>query len=414
MKQTKYYHSEIDVQDFPFESITIDVDKYKECILQFNKSKNIEEKYFIATQLPNGIFPVCRFCGNIIVNSNFLLKIVENTVRLVKPSVFRRIINNNEYKLSCCEQCLKQHFINDLPKSEKYYFMKANKYGAYSFGYSYDDYKMICSQTTAVTLKSLQKKWGLNEGLKRWEEYCLKQSKSNSYEYKKEKYGWDRKTFDNFNKSRAVTKNNLINKYGDIEGNTRWESYCKKQQITKSFDYMLKKYGLEQTIKINKSKSQTLENYINRYGDDEGYKRFLSYLQKHKNYYSKISQKLFVELDEILGQKYKTYFATKGNGEYGIKINKKYYKLDYFIKDLNICIEFNGTHFHADPTIYSENDTPNFFNKQLTSKDIWEADNERIEQLSNIGIKTFIVWEREYLNNFDIIKFITQTLNIEL
>ena len=34
MKQTKYYHSEIDVQDFPFESITIDVDKYKECILQ--------------------------------------------------------------------------------------------------------------------------------------------------------------------------------------------------------------------------------------------------------------------------------------------------------------------------------------------------------------------------------------------
>ena len=38
--------------------------------------------------------------------------------------------------------------------------MKANKYGAYSFGYSYDDYKMICSQTTTVTLKSLQKKWG--------------------------------------------------------------------------------------------------------------------------------------------------------------------------------------------------------------------------------------------------------------
>ena len=30
MKQTKYYHSEIDVQDFPFESITIDVDRLRD------------------------------------------------------------------------------------------------------------------------------------------------------------------------------------------------------------------------------------------------------------------------------------------------------------------------------------------------------------------------------------------------
>ena len=66
--------------------------------------------------------------------------------------------------------------------------MKANKYGAYCFNYTEDEYKKICSQTVGITEKSMIRKWGEIEGKKRWKEYCEKQSKTNTFEYKQEKY----------------------------------------------------------------------------------------------------------------------------------------------------------------------------------------------------------------------------------
>lgn len=412
MKNNKYYHTKIDVQDYPFEPIIIS-DIYNDLIIQFNKSKTQSEKYNIAKQLPDGIFPVCRFCGDIIINENFKLKRINNTVQIITPNVWCRQINNVKYYLSCCEKCLLNHFKDEPPKSHKYYFMKANKFGAYSFGYSEEEYKKICSMTVGVTLESMQRKWGVEEGKHRWETYCKQQSVTNTFEYKQQKYGWDVEQFDSFNKSRAITKDNLIKKYGDLEGTTRWDEYVNKQKLTKSFDYMCEHFGEDIAKQINKSKALTLENFIKRHGEENGYKLYLDYTNKHKNYYSKISQNIFNKLDYLLSDKYTTYFATKGNGEYGIRLGSKYIKLDYYIKELNICVEFNGTHFHADPTIYNENDNPNFYNKNLTAKDIWENDNIRYKELNNMGIKTFIIWEREY-DNFDAYKFITETLNIKL
>ena len=163
MKNNKYYHTKIDIQDYPFEPIIIS-DIYNDLIIQFNKSKTKSEKYNIAKQLPEGIFPVCRFCGDIIINENFKLKKINNTVQIIKPNVCCRKINNVKYYLSCCEKCLINHFKDNPPKSPKYYFMKANKFGAYSFGYSEEEYKKICSMTVGVTLEAMQRKWGVDEG----------------------------------------------------------------------------------------------------------------------------------------------------------------------------------------------------------------------------------------------------------
>lgn len=82
--------------------------------------------------------------------------------------------------------------------------MKANKYGAYSYGYSYEDYKKICSMITGVTEKSMIKKWGIELGEQKWKEYCNKQSITNTFEYKKEKYGWDENEFNEFNKKEEL------------------------------------------------------------------------------------------------------------------------------------------------------------------------------------------------------------------
>lgn len=89
--------------------------------------------------------------------------------------------------------------------------------------------------------------------------------------------------------------------------------------------------------------------------------------------------------------------------------------LDYYIKELNICIEFNGEVFHADPNLFEADEYPNPFNKSLTSQDIWDADNRRYKQLKDLhNIITIVVWERDYNDNFNFESFIKNTLNIKL
>lgn len=75
----------------------------------------------------------------------------------------------------------------------------------------------------------------------------------------------------------------------------------------------------------------------------------------------------------------------------------KLYKVDIYIKELNQVIEFNGTYWHADPRFYKED----FFikKKQKTSKQIWEEDQKRLKDLSDMGYKVKVIWEYDYKLN---------------
>jgi len=53
-------------------------------------------------------------------------------------------------------------------------------------------------------------KHGPEEGKRRYEEYKNFLAEKNTFEYKKEKYGWTEEKFKQFNNSRAVTEDNLI------------------------------------------------------------------------------------------------------------------------------------------------------------------------------------------------------------
>ena len=98
-----------------------------------------------------------------------------------------------------------------------------------------------------------------------------------------------------------------------------------------------------------------------------------------------------------------------------MNLGDTYVFLDYFIKELNLCIEFNGTNFHGDPRVYESNDNPNPFNLKLTAKDIWDADKERRKKLKELrNIDTIDVWEIDYKNGIDISYFIKNILKIEL
>ena len=211
----EFYHSTIEVNDYPGDKLYIEnAEQLDEFIKKFNETNNLDEKYIISNYFPNELFQTYRICGKKIIYKNFKINRSVNYINIYNP-IQKRIINDKIYYLSACEECLLNHFKVNPPKSSKYYFMKGNRFGAFCFGYSYEEYKKICSATTGVTEKAMIKKWGIELGKQKWQEYRNKQSEKNKFEYKQNKFGWTKEQFDEFNKSRAVTLKNMINNIFD-------------------------------------------------------------------------------------------------------------------------------------------------------------------------------------------------------
>ena len=168
---SEFYHSTIKGNDYPGDKLYIENTKQlHEFIKKFNETNNLKEKYIISNYFPNELFQTCRICGKKVIYKNFNIKCSKNYINICNP-IQKRIINDKTYYLSVCEDCLLKHFKDNPPKSSKYYFMKANRFGAFCFGYSYEEYKKICSAITGVTEKSMIRKWGIDLGKQKWQEY---------------------------------------------------------------------------------------------------------------------------------------------------------------------------------------------------------------------------------------------------
>jgi len=130
-------------------------------------------------------------------------------------------------------------------------------------------------------------------------------------------------------------------------------------------EYYIKKGHSEKDAKELLSERQrtfTKEKLIKKYGEEEGMNRWVDRQEKWmKNFpkqnYSMISQELFWSLYDSLKTKYKEiYFATNVNGNKTIGVNKEYRVrtkktsrlLDFYIKDIDKVIEFDGTYWHGE------------------------------------------------------------------
>ena len=129
--------------------------------------------------------------------------------------------------------------------------------------------------------------FGEKDGLKKWNHYCKLQSKSNTFEYKKQKYGWTKEDFDEYNKTRAVTLENQIAKYGEEEGTKRFNDYCDKQSYAgNKLEYFIEKYGEKEGLikfkEVNSKKSLTVDTFINKYGEKDGVLRYHKYMESKR------------------------------------------------------------------------------------------------------------------------------------
>ncbi|MEG1141616.1 MAG: hypothetical protein RSE41_04075, partial [Clostridia bacterium] len=185
------------------------------------------------------------------------------------------------------------------------------------------------------------------------------------------------------NKSRAVTLENLIKKYGNEEGQERWNAYCERQRHTCSLEYFIETYGNEEGTKKYES---ALRAFI-----EAG-------MQSHTFICSNISIEMFDKLKNYFNEN-EIFYGDKN--EQKIVINRSIYSLDYYDKTLNICVEFNGDYWHCNPNKYKENDywkSP--YDKNLIPvKQIWDRDKKRLNNIESTGLKVFVIWESDYKKN---------------
>ena len=265
-----------------------------------------------------------------------------------------------------------------------------------------------------ATLESKIMRFGKDEGTRKWKEYCARQSYTCSKEYMMKEKGMTEEEWNQFNANRASTKENFIKRYGENEGTRRWNNYCAYESYAGS----------------------SLMWFINKYGEEEGKQKYNEICLKKESSksYSYVSQTLFKSIDEKLGD-----FAIKSrweqkNHEYEIiapsdiffiknhideinniditvgmnlipifeKENIKMIKMrpDYLLN--KHIIEFNGDFWHANPSIYKPEEVLERFNKTYDiAKDIWERDKHRLSILESLGFKVLVVWESEYAEDPD-------------
>jgi hypothetical protein len=253
------------------------------------------------------------------------------------------------------------------------------------------------AKKTAVTLDNLKKKYGDILGQTKWNEYRNKQAYTNSFEYKKEKFGWSEDQFKDYNSSRSVTLENMVKRHGEDIGLIKWAEYCDRQKFTKSKNYLIEKYGIEagtaKYLEINKKKFEPHDPKA-------------------------LSKKLGISIDEAV-----TLICSRGTYKYTSLLEQEFIKLlesqigpldhsslnnpfgkwchtldryvVYDIKHNDCIIEFNGDYWHANPLRYLATDKI----RGTNAIDIWNFELEKISLAKNAGYRVMIIWESEFLDN---------------
>ena len=351
------------------------------------KAKYLSEQEIVQYCKDNNIDPsicYCKECGKFLAYDNAVFHINSVTKKIVCDDnklsfLSTRNYNGNEYHLCRCYDCVCEKFPNF--KDVRFKFAhKAARYTQYGFAVPDEDFKPVCDARQSVTKEKMIKKYGITEGTERWNSYCKKQADSNKFEYKHEKHGMTYEEYDEYNKSRAVTLDNMIKRYGVQDGLFHWNQYVERQRYT-----------------------CTLEYFIEKYGDTIGTEKYNDFVEKRNT-----SNRLFgpsaisLEMFDKLIKNYKNNIVYYDENEYSVHTNKLcLYHVDYYDKTLNIIIEFYGDFFHLNPKIYDA-DFIQFkhHEKAILAKNRWQHDKERIDDIQQtLNCKVIIVWESTYRND---------------
>lgn len=187
-------------------------------------------------------------------------------------------------------------------------------------------------------------------------------------------------------------------RHGKREGLKKFQEYQNLRRYMVSLPYYIEQYGeelgLEKWEKLNKSKAITREKMISKYGELKGHKKYESFLDKTlKNFVSTISIEC---LDYISKECNIQIRHGKNNSEKKIRCLKSTRPVDGFCKDLNIVFEFYGDKWHMNPILFNSEDLNPRRKKAL---DVWKEDRIRLNDILSEVNAVFIIWEYDWKHN---------------
>lgn len=212
------------------------------------------------------------------------------------------------------------------------------------------------------------------------------------------------------NKKRSnLGKNGYIKKYGNEIGLEKWNNYLKKWKVGiekkkadgwkngLTLDEYQDKYGMKEGYKKwrkridDRKYTLSLDGFVNKYGIVEGRKKYYEHIDRMiKNCrtnksYSKISQELFDKIYNLLKDSYKKntkYYTLNEEQKFFIHSNIKTHPKIIFVdfKCGNVIIEFDGSYWHS-------------------FKHVRDRDKIRDEFLIKNNYKVLRISERDYLKD---------------
>ena len=323
----------------------------------------------------------CKDCGKFLVyddaDIHFNKRVNKNNkneiIHTGQTFLSTREYNGHIYHLCRCKECVGKKY-DTVYTRKAIYSCKFAQDIKYAYGISDEDFSQYTKARQAITKDSMIKKYGEEKGLEKWNSYCQKQAITNTFEYKKEKYGMSEKEFKEFNKSRACTKELFIKRYGEEVGIKKWDEYCERQRYTTSLEYFIKEYG-------EKSGKEKYEQF------DHGRTTFGGASKIADNFFNDLIKNKIFENHEIYFNNHPIEYCVNG------------YRLDFYDKTLNLVIEFYGDLWHRNPKMFNANDlVTNIFNtnEKYLVKEVWERDEIRKNNIINaLNCNFLIIWESE-------------------
>ena len=351
----------------------------------------------------------CRNCGKFMLDTDDLVNVgynKDNKTRLLRLYrklknkqyveseqnrwlVTGRYLSGKTYFRRICWDCFFEELknIEDIPrrarKSSWYKdilngnlrppasWTSPSKYFKILFDITDEELEVEHNKFDTASLNSFKKRYGDKEGETKYNEYIKRQAYTCSKEYMMNEKGMTEQEWNDFNANRACTRNNFIKRYGRELGCKKWKEYCNLESyVGCRLEYFIEQYGEEEGVKkykkVNQQKTHSLRTYIEKYGEEEGRIKYEEYYSNHKfKQYSVVSQIMFNRIQEQLGDFGKN--AKYGEDEAYIELNYEddSYRMtfpDYVLG--NKIIEFNGDFWHMNPKMYSATDEFNAFGRE--------------------------------------------------
>lgn len=282
-----------------------------------------------------------------------------------------------------------------------------------------DEEKQRINKLKKQSKQAFIERYGEEEGTKRYEERVAKFKRSTSLTGLVERYGEEEGTrlFNERNLSRSSSLNSLIEKYGEEEGRLRYQQQVERKAHAQTLQGYIDRYGFElgceryqqrqqkfveswnnkspdELARIRNLQKQSLETMQQRYGEEEGLKRYHQWLQTRRFRASAESLKVFVPMYTwLLDQGFEDddiYFGYQGKKEFFIIEGKEFFSYDFCIKSLHLIVEFNGILYHPKTRDQKDWHIPYC---DLTAEQKYDMDQHKMSVAQQHGFKVIVLWE---------------------